>query len=68
MDVFQWTDQVALNLPFPVTRLVDDKAWKVWARNLIQYPQISVLMPPDPEYFIDWRPWAVRFNQVVELQ
>jgi hypothetical protein len=69
MNVLQWTDRMAETLPFPVYRLLDEDEWRAWARNLIQYPQVSALNPPDPEYFVGWQEWAERFNQaVVELQ
>ena len=67
MDVIQWTDRMAETLPFPVNRLLDPDEWRAWARNLIQYPQVSAFNPPDPEQFVDWQIWAVRFNQTVEL-
>lgn len=65
MGVIEWTDQMAQTLPFPVVRLFEVDNWKEWARNLIQYPTVSAFNPPDPEFFNDWREWAVRFNQVV---
>lgn len=69
MDVIEWTDRMAANLPFPVNRLLDPEEWQGWARNLIQYPQISAFNPPDPGTFQGWQEWAERFNQVtVELQ
>ena len=68
MSVLEWTDQMAATLPFPVSRLLDTDEWRGWARNLIQYPQVSAFNPPDPEQFNDWQQWAERFNQVVELQ
>lgn len=66
MGVVEWTDMMASTLPFPPYRLLDPDDWRQWARNLIQYPQISVFNPPDPEQFEDWRMWAERFNQTVE--
>lgn len=68
LNVIQWTDRMAATLPFPVLRLLDPEEWRGWARNLIQYPQISAFNPPDPEFFVDWEQWAERFNQIVELQ
>ncbi len=68
MNVLEWTDRMAEILPFPVYRLFDPEEWRAWARNLIQYPQVSVFNPPDPDQFNDWERWAERFNQVVELQ
>jgi hypothetical protein len=68
MNVFEWTDRMAEILSFPVFRFFDPEDWRAWARNLIQYPQISVFNPPDPDQFNDWELWAERFNQVVELQ
>lgn len=68
MTVVEWTDRMAETLPFPAFRLLDPEDWRSWARNLIQYPQVSVFGPPNPDQFEDWREWAERFNQVVELQ
>jgi hypothetical protein len=66
MGVIEWTDMMASTLPFPPYKLMDPADWRKWARNLIQYPQISTFNPPDPEQFEDWRTWAERFNQTVE--
>jgi hypothetical protein len=66
MGVVEWTDMMAATLPFPPHKLIDPEDWRLWARNLIQYPQISAFNPPDPEQFEDWRGWAERFNQTVE--
>lgn len=67
MNVLEWTDRMAEILPFPAVRLLDPEEWRNWARNLIQYPQISGFNPPDPDQFNDWEQWAERFNQTVEL-
>lgn len=67
MSVLEWTDRMSASLPFPALRLFDPVKWREWARNTIQYPQVSVFNPPDPDQFEEWREWAERFNQVVEL-
>lgn len=67
MDVIQWTDRMAETLPFPVYRLLDPQEWRSWARNLIQYAQVSKFNPPNPDSFEDWREWAERYNNTVEL-
>ena len=66
MDVVEWTDRMAMDLPFVSERLLDADEWRSWARNVIRYPQISIFNPPDPDFFEDWRKWAERFNQIVE--
>lgn len=67
LDVLEWTDRMALLLPFPVFKLGEENRWRDWARYVQSFPQISIFNPPVPDYFEDWREWATRFNQTVEL-
>lgn len=68
LDVVEWTDRMAAILPFPVVRLFDPDEWRAWAYNLIKYPIVSQLSPPDPNLFEDWMEWAERFNEITGLQ
>lgn len=68
MSVLDWTAQMAINLdPYGFTGVLDNPlAWKVWARNVVEFPAISLANPPDPDDFTDWREWAIRFCQATE--
>lgn len=67
MNVVDWTDSMTFPLIDSVRppKLEDPKAWKNWALEVIQAPNIAALNPPDPRFYEDWREWAVRFNETI---
>lgn len=69
MEVKDWCDQMVQNLAPLVNapQLLNPKDWQTWANSVISSPQIRVLHPPDPRLFDDWREWAFRFNQAVNV-
>ena len=69
LSVFEWTDFMATELlgrSLP-PRLDDSDKWKGWALQVCQSPRIAAFNPPNPLQFDDWRQWAERFNQTVDL-
>ncbi len=69
MNVQDWTDfmvQSLTGLSQP-PRLDNPKKWQTWALVVCQSPRIAALNPPNPLFFVDWREWAERFNQTVDL-
>lgn len=69
MTVIEWTDRMALPLDSMVIpeRLDDPKQWREWATNILDTPNFEGQNAPNPYQFDDWREWAMRFNQVVDL-
>ena len=69
LDVQEWCNLMVQNLAPLVNapRLLDPKEWKVWANSVVSSPQVRVSHPPDPAFFDDWREWAFRFNQAVNV-
>lgn len=69
LNVTDWTDFMTFPLLGFSTppRLDDPKKWQAWALVVIQSPRIAARNPPNPLLFIDWREWAERFNQIVDL-
>ena len=69
MTVMQWTDAMTLELTgrsIP-PRLDSPRTWQAWALVVSQSPRIATSNPPNPLEFDDWRDWAQRFNQTVNL-
>jgi hypothetical protein len=69
MDVIDWTDSVTLlliqdNLPL---KLEDPENWRQWGENLLGEPDIVGQDIPDPQQFDDWRVWAERVFETIEL-
>jgi hypothetical protein len=69
MTVTEWTDFMTQNLTgySQPPRLDDPKEWQFWALLVAQSPRIAAFNPPNPLEFNDWRAWAERFNQTVDL-
>jgi hypothetical protein len=69
LTAVQWTDFMILQLdPFAELPSIDSEdEWRIWALVANQSPAIAKTNPPDPWGFNDWREWAMRFNQVVDL-
>lgn len=70
MTAEQWTDAMSLQFAdtsVTIMKLMDESAWPEWARNVVNAPEFSGLNIPSPEYFSDWREWADRFNEAVDL-
>jgi len=68
-SVSDWCDLMVQELS-PVVlapRLLDENEWRHWAVSIVSNPGIRQFQPPDPEFFDDWREWAIRFNQAVGL-
>lgn len=69
LSVIEWTDFMTdelLGFSLP-PRLDDPTTWQTWALSVCQSPRIAVFNPPNPRQFTDWREWADRFNQAVDL-
>lgn len=68
-EVKDWCDQMVQNLAPLVNapRLLDAKEWKTWANAVVSNPTVRTFHPPDPGLFDDWREWAFRFNQAVNV-
>lgn len=69
LTVIEWTDYMApLLAPFgPIGRLDVPERWREWALSLVGLSGLSKYDVPNPLGFDDWREWAFRFNQAVEL-
>lgn len=69
LSVIEWTDYMTDELVgFSAPPRLDDPAeWLAWALAVCQSPRIAAFNPPSPIPFRDWREWAERFNQVVDL-
>ena len=67
MTAVEWTDQMALFLPIIPMKIGSESEWREWAYHVIQNSEISRFNPPNPDFFLNWREWADRFNEVVEL-
>lgn len=67
MNAVEWTDRMTPLLPILPLKINREQDWRVWARHVLQSPSISRYNPPNPEFFSDWREWADRFNQTVDL-
>lgn len=69
MTVTQWTDAMAIDLTGKATtpRLDAATHWQQWALVVCQAPRIARANPPNPLFFADWREWAVRFNESIDL-
>lgn len=69
MSVMEWTDRMTIVLDEMVIpeKLLDPAQWREWATNIIDTPNFEGQNVPNPYQFDDWREWAMRFNQVVEL-
>jgi len=65
----QWADTMSLVLDktIQVERLDHNEEWREWATNILRTPSIEGQNVPNPYQFNDWREWAMRFNQVVDL-
>lgn len=70
MSVVEWTDRINLDLGVHgiVPRLDDAEGWRDWAASILLLPGVARQLPPDPYEFADWRQWAFRFNEMVELR
>lgn len=62
----EWTDRMALLLRVTPLKIERDEDWRVWARHVLQDPNISRRNPPNPDFF-EFEEWASRFNQVVPV-
>ena len=69
MTVIEWTDRmwIMLDKVTLVERLDNPDEWQDWAEGLSDSPSLEGQNIPDPYAFDDWREWAMRYNQVVEL-
>lgn len=69
LTITQWTDAMALQLSgySAPPRLDAPEWWQGWALVVNQSPRIASFNPPSPYGFGDWREWAMRFNQAVDL-
>ncbi len=70
MTVIEWTDRMALPVSgtgTTIERLDDPNEWQDWAAELLDTPNLEGQNAPNPYQFDDWREWAMRFNQVVDL-
>jgi len=67
MDVVSWTDalNLLLNNNPPTMMINSEKQWRDWALNLFNSGRDSNI--PNPLEFDDWREWAQRLNDTVEL-
>jgi hypothetical protein len=69
LTVTQWADAMTLQLTgfSQPPRLDSPDWWQGWALVVNQSPRIAAFNPPNPYAFSDWREWAMRFNQAVDL-
>lgn len=69
MTLTDWTDNMSfiLDKMVLVERLDNEEEWREWATNIIDTPTFEGQNVPNPYQFDDWREWAMRFNQVVDL-
>ena len=44
-----------------------ERSWKKWAKEIVLVPMVADKAPPRPEFFRDWRTWAMLFNQALAL-
>lgn len=69
-DTFmEWSDR--MNLILDPLRLAEKflpgDNWQDWASEVIDSPNLEGQNAPNPYQFRDWKEWAMRFNQVVDL-
>lgn len=66
-DVVDWASQTSTDLlQYGIIGSISrPDEWVQWANNVIALPGIAALNPPDPDFFADWREWAVLFNDIV---
>jgi hypothetical protein len=69
LTTIQWTDAMTLQLVgyAQPPRLDEPERWQEWALVVNLAPRIAAFNPPNPYAFNDWRDWATRFNQAVDL-
>jgi acetyl-CoA carboxylase carboxyltransferase component len=68
MTAIEWTDQMSSYLPSVLPMKINsENEWREWARHVLSFPEIARFTPPDPGQFTDWREWADRFNETVQL-
>lgn len=70
IDVQTWTDfsEFSLDQFTPPYRLDDPAQWQHWAMNLFGDADLIGQNIPDPFSYRRWQEWAMRFNQVTNLE
>lgn len=65
MDAPTWTSFMVpiLEIYGNLGSLDNEENWRGWAVELMNLPQLSGSVVPDPYQFDDWRAWAQRFNE-----
>ena len=68
--VLEWTDFTGAELESfgTVMRLDTPENWRDWAAHAISLGGLQAKNAPNPYQFDDWREWAERFNQVVQIE
>ncbi len=68
-DVVEWSDRFALlyGSSEPIEKLDDPDKWQDWAVNIVGRPGTLGFNAPNPYWFNDWKEWASRLFQTVEL-
>lgn len=68
-DAVDWcNDMVSEVEQFGTAPLIrEESEWRQWARTVVSFPGIAKSTPPNPDFFADWKQWAIRFNQCVLL-
>lgn len=65
LTVTEWCDFMVTNLEQfgNLPRLDDPEKWRDWGVELLNMPQLSGSIVPDPFQFDNWTAWAMRLNE-----
>lgn len=66
LEFNRWAAELALQdplVPLPPT----ESGWQTWAVNVLAYSGLTTLLnPPDPRYYTDWRDWGTRLKETAD--
>ena len=49
----------------PIPYVIDEKDWKMVAKNVSQLPTFEVFPVPDPDLYANWQDWAFEFTLII---
>jgi hypothetical protein len=66
MDWENWNGNLAMFYSEePIPYVIDEKDWKMVAKNVSQLPTFEVFPVPDPDLYANWQDWAFEFTLII---